>query len=441
MISTAHISVENAPPIQEPFRFILTAPLFGALFSLVFLFYGPELISNRWNPELIGTLHLINIGVLMMITTGVLFQTLPVIGGIQFPMQRVASWLIYLALTAGGVLYFVGFLLLEPKLLMSAGVVLAAGIIPYLLLFAVGIFGIRRPPEIIYLIRYSLLFLLLLTGLGVTLLFGWGGAEFGVQRQWTDVHAVWGLGGWFTTLLMGTSFQMIPMFQVTPDFPQWIRKWAVPLVALSLLLWGGGVIFQLGQSWTTPLLVVAAVVMSIYAIITLTILSRRKRKLFDATVYLWRLAMTSLAAGSLSLIFSLLFMDTILGWLAILWIFGFLLPMISGTLMKIAPFLVFLHLQQRVIKAPNLGGDGSSPLDNLANIPNIFQIVPTKWSKVLLIFFLFSMVAWGATALLPSLVYLVGASLLLYFLWMTRIVFSCYRLYWIKLAEFGLENT
>ena len=35
MINSANLTVENAPPIEIPFRFFLTAPLFGVLFALV----------------------------------------------------------------------------------------------------------------------------------------------------------------------------------------------------------------------------------------------------------------------------------------------------------------------------------------------------------------------------------------------------------------------
>ena len=84
-MNTAHLSVESAPPIQIPFRFFLTAPLFGVLFALLLSWSGADLVESRWSPQLIGALHLLNIGVLMMMVSGVLFQMLPVVGGIQFP--------------------------------------------------------------------------------------------------------------------------------------------------------------------------------------------------------------------------------------------------------------------------------------------------------------------------------------------------------------------
>ncbi len=434
MLATADVSVENSPRITIPFRFILTAPLFGMLFSIIFLLYGPGLIGSRWDPALIGTLHLINIGVLMMIVTGVLFQVLPVVGGVQFPWKSIISRLIYLSLVAGGAIYFIGFFLLERQLLLLAGVVLSVGLLPYLSLLVVGIFRLHHPAEPIRLLRYSVLFLLLVMGLGISLLMGWGSSAVQLHREWTDIHAVWGLGGWFTLLLMGLSFQMIPMFQVTPDFPPWLRRWGVPVTALLLLSWGVLSIMQLGQGLSALLLAAAAGVMVLYGMIALWVLHNRKRKVFDATVRFWQLAFLGMASGSLLLIFFLLSGQVIPGWLAILWIFGFLLPMLSGTLLKIAPFLVFLHLQQKVIKDPE-------QMANLVNIPNLFQILPTRRARTLLLLFLLSMVSWGGALLSPLLAHLTGLLLLLYFSWMGWIVFSCYRTYLMKLSEFGIENT
>lgn len=432
MINTANISVENAPPIHIPFRFILTAPLFGLFFSLLLLFSGPELISNRWNPEMIGALHLVNIGLLMMIVIGVLFQILPVIGGVLFPWQGIMARLIHLSLTVGVLLYFVGFFFSETRLLFFSSIALTIGLLPYILLLLHALFGGDKPAETIYLFRYPTLFLLLLTGSGVVLLTA-PGIGRGVQFPLTDIHAVWALGGWFTLTLMGVSFQMIPMFQVTPDFPDWIKRMVIPFIATMLLLWGGGKMSGISVAGMNLdyLLVLAAVAMAVYGLSGVLLIARRKRKVFDVTVYFWQFSLLSLIAGSSILIFSLLFSGQLPGWLALFWIFSVLLPMMSGMLMKIAPFLVFLHLQQKVIKDPQ-------QMKNLANIPNIFQILPTQRSRIMLIIFSLSMIAWGGALLFPAATHILGLILTIFFGWMFWIISSCYKTYWTKLIEFNL---
>lgn len=421
MINTAHLSVESAPPIQIPYRFLLTAPLFGVLFSLLLLFEGGEMVASRWSPQLIGSLHLLNIGVLMMVVSGVLFQMLPVVGGVQFPGIRPLSTLLHLSLSLGALLLFAGMQLSQPLLLSLSLWVLVLGLLPYLLLLLWILFLSSSPPEWVRLLRYVAPFLLLLAGLGVMLLMGWSDHSVSLKRGWTDIHAVWGLGGWFTLLLMATSFQLIPMFQVTPEFPYWFKRWLVPLIALSLLLWGGGKMVGLGIA-TDLLLMVSAIGVALYGVVTLYLLKQRKRKIFDATVLFWQVALLSLTVGAGVLLSSQLLQQPIPSLLALVWIFAVLLPMLAGMILKIAPFLVFLHLQQQMIRNPEQMG-------NLATLPNLFQILPTRWSRALLVIYLVTLCTGLLSIYTPALLQLTGVGLLLFFSWLGWIVYHCYRVY------------
>ena len=413
-MNTAHLSVESAPPIQIPFRFFLTAPLFGVLFALLLSWSGADLVESRWSPQLIGALHLLNIGVLMMMVSGVLFQMLPVVGGIQFPWIGGLSRLLHLSLTAGTLLLSAGMIFSQPPLLSLALWGGMLGLIPYLLLFFWLLLRIAAPPEWARLLRYTLPFLLLLAGLGVMLLMGWSQEGVALQRNWTDIHAVWGLGGWFTLLLMATSFQLIPMFQVTPPFPDWMKQWVVPLVALSLLLWG--------VTSNQVLLMLAAVGIMLYGSVTLYLLRQRKRKIFDVTVRFWQIALFSLALGATLLLLSLLIKQIIPSWLALFWIFAVLLPMLLGMVLKIAPFLVFLHLQQQMIRDP-------SQMGNLAALPNLFQILPTRWGKILLGLYLAAAVTVLLAFFYPVLLQITGIILFFLFSWLGWIVYHCYQVY------------
>ena len=419
MINTAHLSVESAPPIQVPFRFFLTAPLFGVLFSLLLMFQGETLLAGRWNPLLIGSLHLLNIGILMMMVSGVLFQMLPVVGGIQFPRFKPLSTLLHLSLSLGGGLFAVGMISGMTSMLSLSFWVLAMGLLPYLLLLLLILFGGRQPPIWVLQLRYAVLFLLGLVLLGLMLLLGWSSDGVALARQWTDVHAIWALGGWFTLLLMATSFQLIPMFQVTPEFPHRIKQWLVPLVAVALLIWGGGRIAGLPLDMA---LLVAASGLLFYGGVTLNLIRQRKRKIFDVTVRFWQIALLSLSLGALVIIVQQLRGEELPSWLGLFWIFAVLLPMLFGMILKVAPFLVFLHLQQQMIRDPEQMG-------NLAALPNLFQILPVQWSKMF--YWLYLAVAGLAPVALylPPLWHLLGAVLLLLFILLQWIVYHCYHVY------------
>ena len=75
------LSLNQAPPASIPFRFFLTAPLFGILIGLVFFFYPLESITDQYSPVAIAVVHLFTLGMLAMIIFGAMQQMMPVLAG------------------------------------------------------------------------------------------------------------------------------------------------------------------------------------------------------------------------------------------------------------------------------------------------------------------------------------------------------------------------
>ena len=85
MLSTAGLSLEQAPPIGVPFRFFLTAPLFTLAAGLLLAWQGEDLMASRWTPGALTGAHLIALGFLSQVMCGALFQMLPVLAGSRVP--------------------------------------------------------------------------------------------------------------------------------------------------------------------------------------------------------------------------------------------------------------------------------------------------------------------------------------------------------------------
>ena len=75
------LSTDQAPPISVPFRFFLTAPIFGILIGLLIFSNPADIIFNKFSPTTIGLIHLFTLGILTMIIFGALQQMLPVLAG------------------------------------------------------------------------------------------------------------------------------------------------------------------------------------------------------------------------------------------------------------------------------------------------------------------------------------------------------------------------
>jgi hypothetical protein len=194
---------------------------------------------------------------------------------------------------------------------------------------------------------------LALTGLGLAVLVGLtrGAALAGVTSLdgWLSVnlHFLWALIGWLGLLVSGVAYQVVPMFQVTPEYPILLQRAFPSTLWLALLAWSGTVLAGI----TGPKLafeLIAAGALAIFALWTLGLQARRRRKLADVTLWYWRLGMLSL-------------LGAIAAWLGarfqpgspslelaagVLYIVGFLQSVVTGMLYKILPFLVWLHSRQ-----------------------------------------------------------------------------------------------
>src|SRR5690606_14117900 len=112
------------------------------------------------------------------------------------------------------------------------------------------------------------------------------------------LHAGWGLLGWVGLLLIGMSYQLIPIFQVTERYPDFMARWLAPtlfilLIALTINLYAG-VSIQWEISLIISILLMAGYLL--FAAITFQLLWTRKRPQADTTTLFWRTAMLSLAA-------------------------------------------------------------------------------------------------------------------------------------------------
>ncbi len=356
---TVNLSLDQAPPIAIPLRFFLTAPVLGLFAAVLGLLVGPELYSSRWNPFTLAITHLLTLGFMAQIMCGAIFQMLPVIIGAPVShVTRVAA-LTHPLLTAGILLLAVSLLFTDRYWALLASVTLATGFILYLSATGLALWRNRSTNPTFIGLALALFSLLLTLTLGLLLL--------AAYRDWlvlpsinilTDVHLSWGLFGWIGLLLISIAYQVVPMFQVTPEYPVWIKKGLVPWLFCSLLLWSGLQLLQLFSSIPRyPILLVLTQLaalggFAVFCITTLHLQSQRKRRVADVTLLFWKLAIYSaLLAVSLWLLAQLL-----PAWansreypllLGVLLLPGFGCSVMNGMLYKIVPFLSWFHLQNR----------------------------------------------------------------------------------------------
>lgn len=344
MVDARGLSLDQAPPIHLPIRFFLTAPWCAVAAGVILAVLGAEASASRWTPGALAVTHLLALGFLGQVMCGALLQMLPVIAGEPVPrVGLVASWT-HAALTAGSVLLATGFLGGGAVLLGPGAAVAGLGLSAYLGALTPALIGAKGPMATRTALRLSGIALVLTVLLGLvatTILLGW----WGLPRlaDWVQAHLSWGLFGWVGLTIVGTSYQVVPLFHVTPAYPVWLTRWLALLLFFTLA--AGTFLVLVGRAGPAEGLFSAlALGFATFAVATLWLQQRRSRPRVDATLIHWWMAMGALLASALAW-----WLQAPAELLGVLLLVGVGVGLPSGMLLKILPFLCWFHLQSRQV--------------------------------------------------------------------------------------------
>ncbi|MCW8887763.1 MAG: hypothetical protein OQK25_01740, partial [Gammaproteobacteria bacterium] len=288
-MNVAFLSLAQSPPLSVPLRFFLTAPLFGIAAGMLLLFTDAEILSNRWSIDTLLMVHMITLGVVSMVMIGALQHLLPVLMGVVIPGADLVSRLLHFLWTVGTLLLLMGMAQQQPTLTGSGVALLAIAILLFVTMILYALLRSDSKHGTLTAIAGSVISLLLTLLLMLWILnsSGWNAP---VAHPLTNLHMSWGLLGWFLLLLIGIAYQVVPMFQITPEFSLSVRRTLAPTIFVALLIWSGSEFFQ--KVWIGWLAVAGLVVaLGLFAVILLWLQQQRKRRLPDVTLNYWRISM------------------------------------------------------------------------------------------------------------------------------------------------------
>ncbi|MGE5152575.1 MAG: permease [Bdellovibrio bacteriovorus] len=401
------LQLTRSPPFSVPLRFFLTAPLFGIVAAALIAWGGGEAIAGRWSPQVLAITHLLTLGFMAMVMIGALFQVFPVVLGVDLPWGRRLASLVHGTLTLGTALLASGFLLPAVTWLMAMALtLLSAALLLFLASAGVGLLRQGGRGGMRLAVGAALIGLLVTATLGVLLGVGYGAgfgpvSAHGLDRRWTDLHALWGLLGWAGLLVVAIAYEVVPMFQATPPYPRWMQRGLSSVLLGSLALWSLAFVgLRLGDSaegWSLLLWapgLVLGLAYGVFALTTLRLQLQRKRPEPDLTLLYWRLGMSCLMAG-IALGGGALALGGDPVWLmlaTLLVLLGFAVSVINGMLYKILPFLVWLHLTL-IVQAQGR---------NRREIPPVKALLPWGTARAQLVLHLLALVLLGGALVVPS---------------------------------------
>ena len=238
----ALLSYDQSPPLYAPMRFFLTAPCFGMLAGLLVLWSGwsgsdVELNASRWTPVVLALTHLITVGVMLQVMLGAVIQIMPVLAGANMVKPMRLARVVHALISLGALTLTAAFLSSSPLLFKLAALLLGLGIAYFVGSAVYALYGIPSSSPSIRGLKIAILGLSVTVGLGATLAITLGGSLGLPSSTLADIHLGWGFVAWGTILLAAVAYVVVPMFQLTPAYPDWFGRWYSVSLLVVVLLW------------------------------------------------------------------------------------------------------------------------------------------------------------------------------------------------------------
>lgn len=352
------ISLTQAPPLAVVFGFFLNAQVYLGLAGILGL---AEVWQGGFSLQGIYFIHCFSIGFLLLMMFGALSQMLPVLAGVRLQSPKMTAILTLLCLNFGLVAFIAAFRW-NLALFGVALVLLVLGILIFVGSVALKLREIEHfTPTIMYMCA-ALASLLLTAGFGATLLGGY--AQWWDMPSWlTRFHFSLGGLGWIGLLIVGVSLQVLPMFYVAPTFPKMFFVAVVPLLLLAFAL-------SLGFGLEKLALAFGGGFITCFGALGLSILSRRKRKIKEASITFWRIGLGAFVVAGV-LMWGAIGLEVLVNFSINVFVGG-VMAIVYAMMYKIVPFLTWFHLSY----------------NGVLELPNMREIVPQRIIKAHLILFI-----------------------------------------------------
>ncbi|MEK5065073.1 hypothetical protein [Cytobacillus sp. FSL R5-0596] len=304
------------------------------------LFQGESIINSQFRiPAIWSAAHLFILGWALMTAMGAMYQLVPV--AFLTPIWNERFGFIQFTVTAFGILYFAHSLFYNPAGAMLPGLITLTGILMFLLQMFMTLRQQAKPNVLTLFVGTALISLLSAIILGILMVFSMKTGFISSHYQAVfKSHILLGTAGWFTLLIFGFSYKMVPMFSLSHGYSMKPAKYVFMVYAAGL---AAAVIsfFTGNNSLLTIALMILAGGFAFFTWHMLQILQKRVKKKLD---YSFRFALLAIPAGLAihlgAFISSLIgsFQNKV-GYLVFAYLMLWVALSILGYLFKIVPFL------------------------------------------------------------------------------------------------------
>jgi hypothetical protein len=355
--------------IKLPFLFIFFSIIALVFSQILLLLNGQMLVDGSFRiPAIWSSAHLLILGWALMVAMGAMYQLVPVAFLTKIWSEKFGF--IQFFITAVGIATFSAMLYLSPQNALIPGILTLLGILMFVFQMFMTLKKQSKPNILTAFVGSALVGLFLTIFLGITLVYSLKtGFASEYYQSFFKSHLLMGVTGWFTLLIFGFSYKMVPMFSLSHGFPMVQARYVYGFYATGLVISlvsffsNNSLLLKLGFLF----LLIGFSVFSWH--ISIIIKKRLKKKLdkpftfaliaigFGNLVHL--VAFITLLSGHFSLI---------IGPLVYLYLLLWIILSINGYLFKIVPFLWWTYKYSKEI--------GKQAVPSLKDMMNKKIVIP-----------------------------------------------------------------
>ncbi|MEH7113413.1 hypothetical protein V7124_13660 [Neobacillus niacini] len=362
-------SMGNETNSKLPFSFIIFSLVALVLSQILVLVNGQMMVTGSFRiPAIWSAAHLLILGWALMVAMGAMYQLVPVAFLTKIWNEKFGF--IQFFVTAIGISSFSFMLYVSPQKAMIPGILMLSGILMFLFQMFMTLKTQAKPNILTAFVGSALVCLFLTIFLGITLIYS---LQTGFAAEFYQAifksHLLLGVTGWFTLLIFGFSYKMVPMFALSHGFPMVQARYVYGLYVTGLVV----TLFSFfsGNSFLAKagffLLLAGFSVFSWH--ISIIIKKRLKKKLDKPFTF----AIVAIGLGNIihvAAFISLWSQDssTLIGPLVYLYLMLWIVLSIMGYLYKIVPFLWWTYKYSKEI--------GKQAVPSLKDMMNEKIVVP-----------------------------------------------------------------
>ncbi|MFS0776357.1 hypothetical protein ABC255_10150 [Neobacillus sp. 3P2-tot-E-2] len=222
--------------IKLPFSFIIFSLVALVLSQILVLVNGQMVVNGSFRiPAIWSAAHLLVLGWALMVAMGAMYQLIPV--AFLTPIWNEKFGFIQFFVTAIGIASFSWMLYVSPQKALIPGILMLLGILMFLFQMFMTLRKQAKPNILTAFVGSALICLFITIFLGITLIYS---LQTGFAAEYYQSifksHLLMGVAGWFTLLIFGFSYKMVPMFSLSHGFPMVQARYVYGLYISGLMI-------------------------------------------------------------------------------------------------------------------------------------------------------------------------------------------------------------